>query len=244
MCDPVTAAGLALSAGGTFLQQREANKNAKRVANAKNQVYEQNMIRQQQYADEAGAAFNHSTNQQGREEFDQQKKVEADRIKQAFEGRRTQPDYNLGNQSSAPKNVVLARKRASDEAKAETDRDVDNLSQLSGYGGALFNSGLDRSEFARLFGNIQDEASRDSRLLGLDLQAAANNAQKAPSLFPTLLKAGGQALTGFGASGGSFTNTVEGPVAAGTFGPGAPVTQYGIFQNGQPAQLFGSQMVF
>lgn len=200
MCEPATLAGLALSAGGTFLQQREANKNASRVANAKNDAYEANIIRQKQYADEAGVAFNESTDNQGREAFDENQVSEADRVKQAFSSIKTTPDYNVGLRASAPKNVVNSRERESDAASAETQRDVDNLAQLSGFQNALFNSGLDRNEFARKFGNIQDTASRDSRLLGLDINAAANNANKAPSLFPTLLKTAGQVTSAVGAA--------------------------------------------
>jgi hypothetical protein len=243
MCDPVSA-GLALSAGGTFLETREANKNAKRVQNAKNNAYEENMIRQQQYADEAGAQLKTSTEQQGREEFDKQKDVEADKFIKAFGDNRTQADTSVGLRSSTPKNVVLARQRASDEATAETDRDVGNLAGLKGYGGALFDSGLDRNKFSRAFGNIQDTAGRDMNLLSLDLQQAANNANKAPSLFPQLLKAGGTALGMYGAGGGAFSNTVEGALPASGIGPGAPVTSYGLFQNGAPMTAFGSQMVF
>lgn len=205
MCDPVTATGLALSAGGTFLQTREANKNAQRVQTAKDNAYEEGMIRQRKYADETGQAFSEMSTNQGREAFDTQRDAEADRVKQAFSDIRTQPDHNQAFTSSTPKNVVLARQRASDTAGAETDRDVDALSRLSGYGGALFNQGMDRNKFTRLFGNVQDEASRDSRLIGMDMSAAGNNASKSPSLFPQLLKAGGQAMGMYASAGGTAT---------------------------------------
>lgn len=201
MCDPVTAAGLALSAGGTFLQQREADKNARRVANAKNAAFTQDMNQQRVFADESAAAFNHNIDRQGKENFDEQRNAETSKFENAFNERRTQPQYNVGLSDNAPKNVVIARQKASDEASAETDRDVGNLAGLQSYGGALFNQGLDQTAFSRLFGNIQDKASGQTRLLPLRINAAANNAQKAPSLFPTLLKAGGQALSFAGASG-------------------------------------------
>jgi hypothetical protein len=243
MCDPVSA-GLVLSVGGSFLESREAEKNAKRVQNAKNNAYEANMIRQRQYADETGAAFGENINKQGRENFDDQKEAEADRVEQAFNSIRTTPTADTGLVASTPKNVVIARERANAEAGAETDRDVGNLANLTGYQGAMFNQGLDRNEFARLFGNVRDKASRDANLLGLDMQAAANNAQKGPSLFPTLMKTAGQGMSMFGAGGGSFSNTVEGSLPASGIGPGAPVTSYGVFNKGQPVKLFGSQLKF
>jgi len=203
MCDPVTATALALSAGGSYLQQREADKNAKRVQDAKNNAFEAEQIRQRAFQDEVGAAFGENVNKQGRENFDEQKQVEEDRFKQAFAERRVQPDYNTGLRTNAPKNVVLARQAESDKASAETDRDVGNLAGLQGYGNALFNQGLDQSQFARLFGNVQDKAYGQTRLLPLRMQSAANNARKSPSLFPTLLKTGGQALS-FASAGGSL----------------------------------------
>lgn len=235
MClDPVTLTALALSAGGQYLQTREANKNQNRITDAKNAAYVENMNQQHRYQDEAGAAFNHSVEKQGRDNFDQQAQTEADRVKQAFADIRTQPDYNTSTAmpGSTPKNVVIAQKAADDKASAQTDRDVNNLAALTGYQGALFNQGLDRSEFARLFGNTQSAAQGKLNLLPIEMSAAANNANKAPSLFPTLLKGAGMALGMYGAANGvtSFGDkVVEGPVAAGAYGPGLPTTSPGLF---------------
>ena len=230
MCDPMTATAVALSAGGSFLEAREANKNQKRITNAKNNVYQQNMRRQEEYAAESTRAFNENLEKQGREGFDDQAGEEKERFTQAFGSRRTNPDYTVGTVASAPRNVILSRQRESDEATAETDRDVDALSSLQGFTGAGFNQGLSRNEFARAFGNLSDKAIRDSNLLGLDLQQAANNANRAPSLFPTLLKAAGSGLGMYGAAGGTFGNTlVEGPLPLSGIGPGAPVVKPGLF---------------
>lgn len=244
MCDPVTATAMALSAGGSFLEQREANTNAKRMANARDQTYQANVIKQNRYADESGQAFADNTQSQGRESFDERINQETDRINKAFADTKIQPDYNTGLVSNAPKNIITARQDASDEASAETGRNADAFAKLGGYKGASFNQALDRNKFARLFGNIQSQAGGESRLLPLEIQAASNNANKGSSAFPQLLKAGGAGLGMFGAGGGSFTNTVESPLAAGAMGPGTPVTSYGLFQNGKPLQAFGSQMVF
>lgn len=107
MCDPVTAAGLALSAGGSFLQQREADKNARRVANAKNAAFVQDMNQQRVFADEAGAAFTHNVDKQSKESFDEQRNADSAKFETAFNERRTQPDYNIGLSPNAPKNVVI-----------------------------------------------------------------------------------------------------------------------------------------
>lgn len=242
MCDPVTAAGLALSAGGTFLQSREAAKNERRVASARNAAFVENMNRGNQFAAEAGSIQANNTKKQGRESFDENRQTEADRQIQAFNDIRTQPDYNVGLTDNAPKNVIIARQKAAEEAAATTDRDVANNAALQSYGNALFNSGLDQSAFARLFGNIQDKAGANTRMLPLEMSAAANNARKGPSLFPTLLKAGGQGLALFGSAGGSFSNTREAAMPAGMYGPGAPQTSYGLFMDNKPVDLFGYQL--
>lgn len=232
MCDAVTAASLALSAGGSYLQSREAAKNQDRITDARNNAYEAGMIKQRAFADESGAAFNDNISKQGREQFDQQKDQSAQEVKQAFNDIRVQPDYNDigGAPASTPKNVVIARKAASDEATAKTNRDLEGMAGLSGYTGAGFSQDMSRNNFARLFGNIQDNASRQSALIPLEMSAAANNASKAPSLFPTLLKVGGSAMGMYGAANGitSFGDKVAfGPLNKGQ--TWADMTQPGLF---------------
>ena len=240
MClGPEVLAGLALSAGGTYLQARESANNEKRAMNAKNAAFTENMNRNTQYAADAGSIQANNTQQQGRENFDQQKTAEAAKMEQLFNERRTQPDYNVGAApGTLPKNVVLARQAASDVANEKTNRDAENLSNLQGYGGALFNQGLDQSQFARLFGGIQDKAGANTRMLPIEMSAADTNARKAPSLFPTLLKAAGMATSLYGGAGGTFTNApLQGPTITGA--PLGGDKMYGLFMNNKPVNLFG-----
>jgi len=240
------AASLAASAGGTYLQTQEANKNAQRQQNAKDQAFAANMTRGRAFADEAGAQQARNTAQQGRENFDIQRQAEADKVVDLFNADRVQPDYNVGAApSSLPKNVILARQSASEDAAAKTDRDVNNNAQLQGYGGAQFNQSLDQNEFARLFGNIQDKAGVNTRMLPLEMNAAANNAKQSSSIFPTLLKTAGTAGSMFAGAGGSFTGTAPGSfssMAPGQFGPPVPLKANGLFMNNQPVNLFGYQL--
>ncbi len=235
MClDPVSLTAMALAAGGQYMQTREANQNANRMTEAKNAAYQTDMNRQAQYADEASAAFNHNIQNQGRESFDQQAAKTADATKQAFTRVQTpEMDYNdMGALASTPNNVIQAMKDKTAEADAKTTRDLNNNAALQGYGGALFDQNLNRNDFARMFGNMQDKASRDAALIPLDLSAAANNANKAPSLFPTLLKGAGMALGMYGAANGitSFGDKmVPGAMPPGVYGPGVPTMQPGLF---------------
>lgn len=201
------------------METTEANKNEKRAMNAKNNAFATGMARQRQYADEAGTAFKDTTQTQGREAFDQQAVKEDTRMKEAFNRVRTDdPNYAAVPQST-PQNVITAVNSANAEADEKTDRDLNNMSSLNSYGGALFNQGLDQTKFARLFGNTQDKASRDMSLVPLDMQAAGNNAQKGQSLFPQLLKYGGMGMSLAGTVGAdpsklfSFT-----PSSANNFG--------------------------
>jgi hypothetical protein len=241
MCDPVTAAGLALSAGGTYFQSREQANNERRMQNAREAAFTQNLARNTQYAADAGSIQANNTQKQGRENFDIQRDAEADKVKQAFASIRTQPDYNVGLSEGTPKNVVIARQKASEDAAAKTDRDVANKAALEGYGSALFNTGLDQSQFARLFGGIQDKAGANTRILPIEMNAAANNANKGSSLFPTLLKTAGMATSLYGAAGGSFTNApLQGPTLSGA--PLGGYKQYGLFMNNKPVKLFGYEL--
>lgn len=230
MCDPVSATALAMSAGGTLLETMEQNKNAKRVQDAKNNAFATGMMRQRQYADESSKAFDTNINKQGSEAFTQQAGKEQTRMKEAFNRIRTDdPNYAAVPQST-PQNVVIASQNANTKADEKTTRDLNNMSTLRGYEGASFNQDMSRNDFARLFGNLQDKASSDMRLVPLDMQAAGNNAQKGASLFPQLLKYGGMAMGLYGSANGinSFGDKVfQGPMQNGSTIP----VQQGLFSN-------------
>lgn len=247
MClDPVSMTAMALAAGGQYLQTREANKDAKNMMGAKNAVYQQDMDRQQQYADQSSQAFNHNIDTQGKTAFDADAAKTADQTKQAFASVQTPAmDYNnMGTLASTPNNVVMAMKDATAKADAKTSRDVNNNATLQGYGGAMNTQNLDRNSFARLFGNLQDKAQTDASLIPIDMNAAANNAHKAPSLFPTLLKGAGMALGMYGAANGLTAfgdKMVPGAMPAGVYGPGVPTMQPGLFSTikSSAAKSFG-----
>lgn len=230
MCDPVTLTALGVSAAGSFMQQQEQADNAQRVMDAKNNAYATGMNRQHQYQDNAKRAFNDTMMTQGREAFDTKAQQQSDRMKNAFNSIATpDADYN-SVPSSTPKNVITAMNTANDRADEKTNRNLGNLASLSSYGNAMFDQGIDRNKFAQLFGNLSDKASRDVRLLPLEMQSAANNAQQGESILPQLLKYGGMALGAYGAANGinSFGDTVtQGPLMPGQ--TWADMTSQGLF---------------
>lgn len=227
MCEPATAlaiAGTVASAAGTYMQTREAGKNAKRVQEAKNRAFASGMERQSEYANEASAAFQPAIQKQGGEGFNDQLDASTTERLNAFNDARIgNADYSVAT-PNAPKNVIMAREQAFNEADAEGDRDTTNLARLGGYGDSMFKTGLERNEYARAFGNLSDKASRDSNLIQLDMSAAGNNASKPGSLFPTLLKTGGSAATMYGAAGAPGFDKV--------FGTSLPTAPAGGFKAG------------
>lgn len=208
MCEPTTIAiaGTLASAAGTYMQTQNAAKDAKNAMNAKNQAYAEGINRQNQYADESAAALKHEVDNQSADNFNDQREQAADEKLQAFNDVRVNDDYQPGV-ASTPKNVVIAQQRAKDATRATTDRDAENLFNLTGYDSALFNQGLERNNYARAFGNLSDTASRDAALIGMDVTAAGNNAKKSSNLFPTLLKTAGSAANLYGSAGYGFGGT-------------------------------------
>lgn len=205
MCDPATAimvAGMAASAGGSYMQSRNQNKNMKMQQAAKNDAFRSGMDRQEGYANEAGQAFGRNITAQGKSAFDEQLDQAFGRRSQAFDNARANAgDYSIPTLASAPKNVVIAQDRAFGAAADRSKQQSDALAKLTGYTDASFNQGLGRNEYNRAFGNLADKAGRDSRLIGIDMNAAANNAYKGPGILPMALKTAGSAASMYGAAG-------------------------------------------
>lgn len=229
MCEPTTIMmiGMGVSAAATAYQAREQNKNAREMQDAKNQAFAASMKRQREAADQASAQFRPTVESQGAEGFTNQLGASVEERKQAFNDNMVgRPDY-ASALASTPKNVLLAQDKAFGAAADTTQRNNDNLAQLTGYGDSMFQSGLARNAFARNMGNLVDKATRDGQLLGLDMNSAANNAYKAPSPWVGLIKSGGQMMSTYGAAGGGM----PGGSAAGA-PAGAPTSSaYGPFSN-------------
>jgi len=235
MCDPVSAgvalAGMATSAVATNNQTRSANRNLQAVQTAKEEAYRQGMGRQTGYADEAGQAFTPMVQNQGADSFRNQLTANtADRLQAFNDGSSTAPDYTVSD--GTPKNVAMAMEKAFGESDETTSRDRTALAKLGGYGDTQFDQGLGRNEFARAFGNLSDKASRDSNLIGMDMNTAANNAFKAPNAALSLAKQAGKMATMYGAAGmpgsgmGGITNS--GTAVRGVDGTPMPVLKPGI----------------
>ncbi len=218
MCEPVTIAlivagvGAAVAGGVEYKKTREANKNMKRQQEAKNNAFREEMERQRAFSGEGQDAFGQNIENQGKDNFQQRLDESVDSRLSAFgDAQLPAPtDYQFGN---TPKNVKLAQSKAFGEVDDTTLRDASNLADLTSYQDALFNTNLDRNEYARGFGNLADKAGRSSNLMQLDMQSASNNAYK--PLNPAWAIAGGAgkaaAMGGaaFAASDASLKQNIE-----------------------------------
>ena len=231
MCDPVTAGAMAVSAAGSYLQQREQAKSLKAQQAAKEAAFRQGIAKQNAFAGQARQAFTPQVEKQGAAGFNQALTDNVSRRLQAFSDNKVNSgDYSV-TPASAPKNVVMAQNKAFAETGAETDRDNRGLARVGGYGGTIFNQNLDRNQYARDFSGIADQAGGQSRLLPLEMNAAYNNAAKGGSFLPALLKYGGQAAGMYSAAGmPGYYGSVQG-APPGTLPWNVPGGQYqpGIF---------------
>ena len=199
MCNPMMA-GMAVSAAAEYKKTDEANKNNKRMLEARGQAFKENMVRQNDYSEEASNNFVKSIKGQSFDNFsDVSNQLNDSRLNAFNSSMIEQPsdDYTFAN---APKNVILSQNKEILDNTNEGIRDNQGLAKLGSYGDAMNTLALGRSGYNRAFGNLADKAKRDASLLPLDMQNAEYNAYKQPS--PWLSLAGGAGKVGamYGAS--------------------------------------------
>ena len=193
-------AGLMGSGWATHNQSKSANRNLKAVQNAKEDAYRRGIERQDGYAAEAGSAFRPMVENQGGDSFRTQLAENTAGRMEAFGPAESEAsDYSIPGSTS--KNVAMAMEQAFGEEDEKTNRNRSGLAKLGGYGDTSLNQGFNRNSFARAFGNLSDTALRDSNLIGMDMQQAANNAYKGPNTSLSLAKAGSQLAAQYAAAG-------------------------------------------
>jgi len=217
MCDPLTIAGLTLSAAGTMYGQHQQAKNAKRVAGAVNDVTADNFARQDVLGNEARTQFGDVL-----AKFDPSK--QADNETRAQTKREGLSDAAIaqvnpyaptsGSAPSIVKNEV-ARKvaEAGDSARAQGARGA----KISSFGDVLFGMGRNLDESRSRIGETGGFARGTAALLPIERSSAAANAFKAPGPLGDLLKLGGLGATLYGVGGG-------GPGWGDLFGKGSTLT--------------------
>lgn len=205
MCDPVSAAvvgtALAGSSWAAYNQSKSYNRNLVAQDQAKKKAFNAAMERQDGYADEAQKRFDPLVNSQSAESYAKSMSDGRDNRLELFANSLANDNGNYTFAPNAPKNVKLYGQKVFGESDQKALDRAGSLADLGGYSDANLKLGLDRDEYLRAFGNLSDKASRDSRLLGLELEGAANNAYKSPSQSLSILGSGAKLLGMYGAAG-------------------------------------------
>lgn len=203
MCDPLTIAGIALTAGSTV-----ANSIAQgQVARARNDALAAERIRQAGYDRETDAL---NTQSQDRyQDFSGQQDQRGQELGDYFSGQSIESaDANAAaaqEQSVAPtsSNITMreeAKQRGN--AKAFTDEQGRRLGDLRSFGDLLGGIGREQARDASLIGQIGGFKRGSSAVLPYELEAA-NSAGGGAKMFGDILGLGGGLLSGAGLSGGS-----------------------------------------
>lgn len=200
MVFPLMIAAMAAQLAGSAMQNREQEKNMKRMQEARERAFQQNVDQQRQFAAQAAAEAATNVQGQGREGFDEKMARAVDDRVEAFDASRINGPTNYRSES-VPKNVALAAEQIFGESRGESKRDSDALAHMSAYGDATFGQGMDQNQFARAFGGIADTAGGQQRLLPLRMDSAERNAYKAPGFLGNFLKTAGQVGSMYAAAG-------------------------------------------
>lgn len=201
MCDPVTAAGAALSAAGTIYNAREQAKNQARAVNASNAATMAEMERQRGFQREADESFARTLGMTGAQATGEQRQRGQENRNQLAARIAPNIDFTEALPQSTPQVVRSNIAAASANQTAESDARARALAALQSYGDGSFGQMLNIGRGANQMRDINAASTGSANLLGLDRQAAARNAQQAPSMFGDVLGMAGQGLSLAGFTG-------------------------------------------
>jgi hypothetical protein len=203
MCNPVAVAvaGTALTTAGTMYNNRQAAQNQARGINAANAATVAEMGRQQGFQREADESFartlgmtNSQATAQQRQRGEQNRNELAARIAPSV-------DFTEALPNSTPQVIRSNVAASSAGTAAESEARARALAALQSHGDGTFGQMLNIGRGANQMRDINATSTGSASLLGLDRQAAARNAQKAPSMFGDVLGMAGQGLSLAGFTG-------------------------------------------
>lgn len=213
MCTPLMAVAMGAQALGSVIQSREANKNAKRAVDARNDAFEVEQMRQRRLQDESGAEFGSAVGRfdptAQRKQMGETREARTETLTDAV------PEMAAGGsgvpiQGSAPTVVGGEIARAMQSAQAGARGSAGRLGKLGAYSDSLFNDNMALNRTRQNIGTVSNFAGRSAGLLPFEASIAAANSQKPSSGFGELLQ-----LVGSGAS-------MAGMMGANPFGAGGP----------------------
>jgi hypothetical protein len=209
MCDPLTAAGLVLSAVGSGMGAMDANANARRGAKAANAATHDNIRRQEELGAKARARFDETVPEAGAEGTKAgMREAETQRAQAAADSARVFTNYSPAP-ASGDQVVDAEMARRSKEAAGRVADLGARKARLDAYDDASFGNRLSVGRAGSDIGTYSDFAGGVASLLPLEQSAAYTNSQKKPGMLGPALQ-----LVGTGANmAGSF----------GLFGKKAPL---------------------
>ena len=203
MCDPMTIAGIALTAGSTVANTIAANQQAK----ARDQALAAERIRQGKL-DRENEALN-QTSRDRYQDFEGQQQERGSKLADYFtENEANTADANQqAVQDMLPTSgsdiTVREQAKQSGLAKAFTDQQGQALGNLRAFGDVLGSIGRDQARDASSIGQINSFKRASSGIVPLELEAA-NEKGAGARLFGDLLGLGGGLALNKGLSGGTL----------------------------------------
>lgn len=203
MCDPITIAGIALTAGSTVVNTMAAS----RVQKARDQALAAERIRQSGFDQEAQAL--NTASQDRYQNFQEQEGQRASELGQYFSDQRVgqdQANQAATAEQTAPQSgsdiTVREEQKQRGKARDFTNQQGQALGQLRSFGDVLGEIGRFQSRDASQIGQIGGFKRGSSAIVPLELDEA-NHAGDGLKLFGDLLNLGGGFALNKGLSGGA-----------------------------------------
>lgn len=218
MCDPITIAGVALSAGGLAANTVANN----RVQKARKDAMAAERIRQQGLDAEA-AALNLGS-QDRYQGFQGQQDTRGSELGQYFQEQASPLDTPVTAMPASNSNITVQEEgRQRGEARDRSDKEAGALGQLRGFGDLLGGISRLQARDASKIGQIGGFKQGSSGVLGMEMEGA-NSAGDKMKFLGDILSGAGRVATGAGLSGATlgFGGAAGAPDVAGSLASGAP----------------------
>ncbi|CDZ55108.1 Hypothetical protein NGAL_HAMBI2427_60080 [Neorhizobium galegae bv. orientalis] len=198
MCDPMTIAGIALSAGSTIANYSAQSK----IQSARNDAMAAERIRQNGLDQEAQAL--NTKSQDSYQDFGAKEEQKAANLAEYFTGQQVaEPSQEAALPTAANNLVIREEAKQRGKAKAFTDRTGSALGELRAFGDLLGDNSRLQARDATQIGQIGGFKRGSSNVLGYELDAA-NQAGGGMKMFGDILGGLGSVTMSSGLSGGSL----------------------------------------
>ncbi len=231
MCDPYLIASLALTAGGSVAEAKQANAQQDAYNDLSTAIFEAEDNRQNTFQTAADAAFQESLDvsdpaamamAESREKADF-----ASKLNSRVDSRVVSEQLPGAGSVSAPRVVGKEADRQLSKASARNSQNITNLTNLRGLEQAMIDAGLKRSHQGQNLSTIGRNARASSNLVPMELEGARMEAQAAGKGWGdfanilNLASLGTGMYGGFKAGGGEFSWD---KLFGGSKSPGTPVS--------------------